>query len=177
MKEGPFFLQPSSIVLSLGGSMFSKSASSPARPAGARVRTRSSFLSLAPEEWRVLQTLRPNVLLLGTTEITEQALQCLQSTFRRPLRAWQPGRALVLPATGAALGTLLVKEPALMSPGEQQHLADWLEGSGRGTQIATTSADPLLPQVERGAFHDSLYYRLNVVLLDLTRAAADRRLE
>jgi len=34
-------------------------------------------------------------------------------------------------------------------------------------QVVSTTSEPLFPLVQTGAFHPDLYYKLNVVLMDL----------
>jgi transcriptional regulator of acetoin/glycerol metabolism len=53
-------------------------------------------------------------------------------------------------------------------PADQCRLLTWLEMSGGRIQVVSTTTSPLLPLVESGVFHDTLYYRLNVVCVDLT---------
>jgi DNA-binding NtrC family response regulator len=59
--------------------------------------------------------------------------------------------------------TLVLTDVGLLSAEEQQELNDWLTCDGGNTQVVTTSAKPLFPLVKSGAFHEMLYYRLNVM--------------
>jgi transcriptional regulator of acetoin/glycerol metabolism len=51
---------------------------------------------------------------------------------------------------------------------EQLALQDWLVLRHGRTRVVSTTSASLMPLVESGAFSDALYYRLNVVSIDLT---------
>ena len=53
-------------------------------------------------------------------------------------------------------------------------LSDWV--SSERIQIVTTSTVPLFPLVTRGAFLETLYYRLNVIYVELTRSPSEDEL-
>jgi len=47
-----------------------------------------------------------------------------------------------------------------------------LSSGNRRIQVVTTSAEALLPLVTNGAFLATLYYRLNVIYVDVTASSA-----
>ena len=51
---------------------------------------------------------------------------------------------------------------------DQIQLLEWLGSASGRTQVVSTTPAPLLPRVESGKFIDTLYYRLNTVLVDAT---------
>jgi len=51
-----------------------------------------------------------------------------------------------------------------LNAGEQTRLRRWLDESPRA-RILSKASTPLFSQVVRGLFDESLYYRLNVILL------------
>jgi transcriptional regulator of acetoin/glycerol metabolism len=57
-----------------------------------------------------------------------------------------------------------------LSSTEQSALLDWLDRDRRGTQVISTSPQSLVPLVEQGRFSDVLYYRLNLVYIELPDA-------
>ena len=67
-----------------------------------------------------------------------------------------------------AVGTLLLRNLHALTPAEQgqlfEALNDWLSGA----QVISTSATGLMPLVRDGRFLESLYYRLNTILIDVT---------
>ena len=114
----------------------------------------------------------PNILLVGDGMATAAALNELQSTFQFPVIVRNcGGPPLALPQTEPA-NTLILHDVAALPPGEQQMLSDWLSSGNRRTQVVTTSAEALLPLVASGAFLAILYYRLNVIYIDVTASSA-----
>jgi len=67
--------------------------------------------------------------------------------------------------------TLVVRSVSALDRDQQQALLAWLDAPGNRMQVISTTTDPLYPLVSRGAFLANLYYRLNVLLLDV--AASD----
>ncbi len=131
-------------------------------PAVGVLRNELSWLSCA----------HPNILLVGDGMATDAALSVLQSTYQSPIVVRDCGNLpLVLPLTESA-HTLILHDIAALPPGEQQMLSDWLSSEHPRTQIVTTSAEALLPLVTSGAFLATLYYRLNVIYVDVTAPSA-----
>ena len=120
------------------------------------------------QDWRVLRTTHPNVLVVGTDIAVNDALRTLQWTCRQPVVTCWATDPLVLPSPPTS-GTLILRDMVALSPDGQRHLLAWLDEAHGRTQVIATCAQPLWPSRETRAFLDSLYYRLNVVYLDLTR--------
>ncbi len=119
-----------------------------------------------------LSRAHPNILLVGNGTATAAALSELQSMYQFPVIVRKCGRLpLALPPTESA-NTLILHDVAALAPGEQQMLSDWLSSEHRRTQVVTTSSEALLPLVTSGAFLSTLYYRLNVVYVDVTASSA-----
>jgi hypothetical protein len=110
---------------------------------------------------------RVNLLVTGTDAEVGDALTRLRPNLRQPIQTWTPADPLELPSP-AQSGTLIVRDIEALPPADQIRLLTWLEMSGGRTQVVSTTTSPLLPLVEAGVFHDTLYYRLNVVCVDLT---------
>ena len=55
---------------------------------------------------------------------------------------------------------------------EQDALYRWLSAVNGRARIVSSASESLFPMVESGAFNDGLYYRLNVVTIDLTSPLA-----
>ena len=124
------------------------------------------------DELSWLSHVHPNILLVGDVMATAAALSELQSIYRFPVIVRNcGGPPLELPQTESA-NTLILHDVAALPPGEQQMLSDWLSSGNRRTQVVTTSAEALLPLVTTGAFLATLYYRLNVIYVDVTGAVA-----
>jgi len=110
---------------------------------------------------------RVNLLLVGIDGMTWNVLQTLMPSLTEPVTTWCPGEHLVLPTLQRA-GTLVLHDVGVMQHAEQFRLLKWLEEAGGKTQVISMTSVPLLPRVESGAFHDTLYYRLNTVCVDVT---------
>jgi hypothetical protein len=79
-----------------------------------------------------------------------------------------PDGQLWLPPASMRFGTVVVRDVDALTREEQRRLCDWLDSGGKHTQVVSTSGAPLLTLVETGVFNDALYYRLNMIYLDLS---------
>lgn len=117
---------------------------------------------LSLDKWRIMLTRRPNVLIEGPEAVTEAVLGALRAHCREPAGYW-----------GDTLGdqrppTLIVRDVAALSATDQQRLLRWLDIRER-SQVLSTTARPLFSLVECGQFLADLYYRLNVLRLDVQK--------
>jgi hypothetical protein len=120
---------------------------------------------LRPDEWQLLVTARPNVLLEGADEATEAIVCEAMGWLPTPHATWSGS-----PPCGNRPATLVVRSIAAFDRDQQHSLFDWLEAPGDRVQVISTTSEPLYPLVSRGAFLANLYYRLNVLLLDIAMA-------
>lgn len=128
----------------------------------------------AGEELLLMGMPRVNVLLTGRDDTVQLVLRTLLGHVRTPIATWSPGEPFVLPATEHP-GTLVLREVSALSIQQQARLLEWSNDGRRNPQVISTSSTPLMPLVRAATFIDTLYYRLNTVLIDLT--AADRPLQ
>jgi hypothetical protein len=119
------------------------------------------------EEFEVIRTRHPNVLIGGRPEATAAALGALQSVFRPNVVHWKAGVASPLPLDETAR-TLILDDVDALSLEEQRQFLRWLREGGGKVQVVSTTATPLWPLVELGKYDLSLYYALNVVYLNLS---------
>ena len=110
---------------------------------------------------------RVNVLLMGPDRLIEDALEKLLPELCEPIHTWTAPGALELPPPIHS-GTLILREVGQLSPADQCRLASWLEASAGRMQVISTTTSRLTRRVDAGSFLDSLYYRLNVVCVDIT---------
>ncbi len=110
---------------------------------------------------------RVNLLLMGSDGVVEDALNRLTPELTEPVRTWHPSDPLELPAPSQA-GTLILREVGALPPIDQRRLLQWLELSVGRVQVVSTSSSRLLTMVDIGRFHETLYYRLNVMSFDMT---------
>jgi|SRR5436190_5843332 len=114
------------------------------------------------EEFQVLRTWHPNLLIGGLPEATTAALEALSGVFRPVTASWTAGAALPTPA-GGDVQTLILHDVERLSPDDQRQLLAWLQRDFGSVQVVATTSRPLLELVEAGQFNASLYYLLNVV--------------
>ncbi len=114
-------------------------------------------------EWAILRARRHNVLVEGPVPATNAVLGLLQSHIREPI-VWN-GVQTGLDFPTGKIGALILKGVAGLSAEDQTRLLGWLGGPGSRTQIVSTTDRPVFPLVARGLFDETLYYRLNVMLL------------
>jgi hypothetical protein len=117
------------------------------------------------ETCRRLCAARHNVLLLGPVCATDAALAVIAPCLLQPV-AWKKAESKFDPTAGG-IASLILHEVGSLNKSEQIQLRDWLENAHARPQIVSTTTHPLFGMVERGMFDATLYYRLNVVLLEV----------
>lgn len=110
---------------------------------------------------------RTNTLVVGPDASVSDLLCSRWSTFEEPVMRRRSGERLRLPPSSEPVGTLLLEAVDTLTDYEQRALQDWLIVRNRATRVVSTTAASLLDMVDAGTFNDSLYYRLNVVRIDL----------
>jgi hypothetical protein len=80
--------------------------------------------------------------------------------------SWHPGEPLMLPSPRHA-ATFIIHDVDQLTPDQQGELLQWLDQAADRWRVISTSAEPLWPRVKTGAFDETLYYRLNVIYVDL----------
>jgi hypothetical protein len=138
-------------------------------PLDAGVYPRSGRLTPAEwfsDEWRTIITARPNVLIEGPEAMAEACILVWTPTLRTPVAAWEDGPPGERPAT------LLIRRVGALARDDQQRLLRWLELPGETPQVIATTDKPLFPFAGMNGFQPELYYRLNVIRLDLLKPRA-----
>jgi hypothetical protein len=126
--------------------------------------TASSF-GVAADDWNVLQTAHPNVLLIGSDSAVASFLPLLLPLLEPPV-VYNTNGAVVLP--NGSGGTMILSEVPRLGADDQQRLFAWLAEPHRRTQVVSTSSCPLFPLVERKKLAEPLFYNLNVITIVLT---------
>jgi hypothetical protein len=115
------------------------------------------------QEWKILWTARPNVLVTGLPDAVEQSLAALMPHLAVPVCDWTPD---VLQRRPGEMKTLVIHDVDALSPEHQGALSAWLDRPAVGrTQVVSTTNAPLFPRVVAGLFREELYYRLNTLVL------------
>ena len=111
---------------------------------------------------------RVNVLIVGDDDLVATLVTSLLRSLATPVvvrSRWEPLR---LSPTYGRVGTIVVYDVDTLTGDEQLALYHSL-GEGRGrTRVVSTASKSLETMVEAGAFDAELYYRLNIVTLDLS---------
>jgi hypothetical protein len=118
---------------------------------------------LSADESLALSPIRPNVLLEGPEPLLEAVVAALTPQLPCPLATWC-GEG---PLPDERRGTLVVPEVHRLDDHQQRQLLRWLADTVGTVQVIAMTSEPLFPMVRRGAFLDVLYYRLNVVRVEV----------
>ena len=110
---------------------------------------------------------RTNILGVGNDDVVLRLVASLWRSLATPIVVRQRGESFRLLPAARPVGTIIVYDIDSLTCDEQLALYDWMAGNGR-TQVVSTSSTSLLPKLQTGAFNEGLYYRLNVLTLDLT---------
>jgi len=110
-----------------------------------------------------LDTVRPNVLVIGPVALVEAMLATITAMLLTPVCYWTPDVPL---STLGAERTVVIREVATWCLDRQEALLTWLSEPSRRPQIIATSSIKIFPLVAQGLFLEALYYRLNTILLD-----------
>jgi hypothetical protein len=132
---------------------------------------RTTFSLVSTPEWRSVCTWRHSILLEGSRISTEAVLLLLGPSLRDPVAWRRPGTLFQIPRDTS--GAFIVQDIADLSRAEQGRLLMWMNESSRPKQVVSTTTNPLFPLVARGQFDETLYYRLNVVLLRVDASSLD----
>jgi Sigma-54 interaction domain len=114
------------------------------------------------DEVLFLSETRPNLLMEGPEAQVRAAVAALRPLLPLPVTAWCGGR---LPDKHR--GTLIVQEVHHLDATQQRQLMMWLDDAVGTVQVIATTSEPLFPLVERGVFLDVLYYRLNILRVEV----------
>jgi hypothetical protein len=124
------------------------------------LRDRLSSLSI---EIDVARRERTNVFLIGPAARCDDVIATLGPDLIAPIVVSRARDGLVLPPP-AMVGTLILRDVDALVRADQRRLLDWL-GHALAVKVISTATASLLPRIERGAFLDSLYYRLNTICI------------
>jgi hypothetical protein len=118
-------------------------------------------------EWDAVCQGQHNFLLVGTPPATNEMLVAMTPHLPEPLQKYSAKAGLPVPQPSD--GTLILLEVAKLDAKRQTELLRWLNRFDQRShvQIVSTTSKPLFSLVERGVFLADLYYKLNVVRIDL----------
>jgi hypothetical protein len=116
---------------------------------------------------RMLRQGQARALVMGTERATGAVLLALRADFSSPVLNARAGSLLTLPETPA---TLLIHDVSALDSADQVRLHRWLNPTPPGISVIAVASEPLFPLVERGAFLADLFYRLNLIVIDVSNA-------
>ena len=116
----------------------------------------------------VARTTRANLLLIGTERRIIKLVRFVVPDLHQAIVVRCQNGRLLLPSGSLRAGTVVIRDVDVLTPDEQRRLCEWLDSRSERTQVVSTASAPLVPLVESRAFSDALYYRLNMVYVDLT---------
>lgn len=118
-------------------------------------------------EWDMVIRAHHNVLLAGTSSATSEILVAMGPHLRKPVQQYRPRIGASVPQP--LEGTLILLEVDSLDLKQQTALLRWLD-QGLRVQVVSMTCKPLFALVETGVFLPDLYYRLNVVRIELNAA-------
>ncbi len=117
--------------------------------------------------WQVLLRTRPNVLTIGPRRAVDAFVASAARSLRAPIATVECRDGLTLKRAG----TLVLHDVDHLDAHAQARLIAWLEDpANASTQIVSATALPLFQRVLAKRFADTLYYRLNTIVLDVHTA-------
>ena len=141
--------------------------SAPRRAFGSRSGNQRRRAGSPPSDLDLARLTRANLFLVGDDEVVVPVVTSLWPSFATPIVVRNRGESLQLSPTSQPVGTVVVCDVDTLTGHEQRALNNWMAGNGR-TQVVSTASRFLQPLLEAGAFDEGLYYRLNMVTVDLT---------
>jgi hypothetical protein len=133
------------------------------RDSAAGASALSDRLSSLSIEIDVARRERTNVFLIGSAARCDDVIATLGPDLSAPIVVCRARSGLILPPP-AMVTTLIVRDVDALVRADQVRLLDWL-GHAVAVKVISTATASLLPCIERGAFLDSLYYRLNTICI------------
>ena len=118
-----------------------------------------------PDDWDLASTGRANTLLVGREDATRATLEAGIPQLDGPVYTIRAGDPLPPASHG---GSLVLLEVCHLSLVEQHRLVEWLDENAGRTRIISTSSRSLAPMIAAGEFLAVLYYRLNLVYIEMT---------
>jgi len=126
-------------------------------------------LSFSENEWHMLRSVRPNILVIGGADFVASTVSTLVAMLPGPVSYLPPNAPP--PAGDDDAEMLVVPDISSLSQNRQREWVRWLSDADvRHPQIVATSEVPVYPLVKSDQFSGVLYYRLNTILLDMQTA-------
>jgi hypothetical protein len=115
----------------------------------------------------VARTTRANTLLAGTDRLVTKLLPFAVPELTHAAIVWCKEGPLRLLPSSMGVGTVVLRDVDALTREDQRRLCDWIDYRRSGIQVVSTTSASLLSLVEMRAFDDELYYRLNMIYIEL----------
>lgn len=123
-------------------------------------------VAISAEEWELIVAARANVLLCGPPQAIEALITSLRPHLDSPIDEWSTDTPS---APAHSEGSVILKDVGRWSLTQQKALLRWLNDRNVAVRVISTTSAPLYPRVQTGQFLSALYYRLNMLVVDLGR--------
>jgi hypothetical protein len=110
-------------------------------------------------------TEQANLLIVGPYAATTFAIAAIRSSLKDPVVTLRPG-AVNLPLADHD-GSVVLRDVSGFTLTDQQRVLRWLSQNRRRARIISTVRHSMMAMLHTGMFLETLYYRLNVVYIDL----------
>jgi hypothetical protein len=141
------------------------------RAVASRFDARRRSAASPARDLKLARLTKANVFVVGDDDAVARFITALSPSLATPIVVRPRGERLQLSPTFPPVGTIVVYDVDTLTPDEQHALYRWMAGNG-ATQIVSTASKFLQPMLQAGAFNERLYYRLNVLTIDLTSPVA-----
>lgn len=116
----------------------------------------------------VARITKANLLLVGNERQVRRLVRLAVPDIQQAAVVRCQNGQLLLPSTAGRAETMVIWDVDALTPEDQRKLCEWLDSRSDRAQVVSTATAPLVPLVDSGLFYDALYYRLNMVYVDLT---------
>ena len=132
------------------------------------IRDDSKIPASVQRDLSVARLTRANLLVVGTErQVARLVSVAVPDSSQAAVVRCQNGR-LLLPVASFGARTIVIRDVDALTREDQQKLCDWLDSRSDRAQVISTASVPLVPLVDGQLFNDALYYRLNMVYVDLS---------
>ena len=140
------------------------------------VLEREALDHASPAEWRTVCNHSHNILLEGP-QISTAAVTAFVGPYLHGPVGWNANRETVRSSNDRGGCAIVVQGVAALSASEQARLLVWLNEPSERRQVISTTTEVLFPLVVPGQFDETLYHRLNVILLRAEAADLEEEAE
>jgi hypothetical protein len=116
------------------------------------------------DDWALARRSRANVLVIGPRPATDAFIVALTPSLRSPITRLTCDGSLRLPSGG---GTVILNDVDTLDSRQQEALLQWINASFSTPRVISVTTTPVYPRVQADSFSSALYYRLNVICLEV----------